>query len=121
MCDYEDPVERGVGLLEGLAHRIGLSDDTLRFTVDKGWLVKIEALTRFRACRPAKQQGMWRSSATPTSLLWSKLNQHLSSDLENVLTSLPGDYGFVEAEFKRGKVASITIRMALCPPSRCCA
>ena len=114
MCGHEELTQRGIELFQELARTTDLSDSVLRFTVDGGWLAKIEAVGGSRICRPAKQDAVWSRPTSTSDPQLQKVAQHTSPELEDVITRLTGNYGFVEVEFGRGKMISLIMKMALC-------
>lgn len=94
-----------------MARSIQMIDGSIQLTVNQKRLAKVATSPCYCYCRPHQTHGEWilRHQLSETAI--GQIPQHLTEDLETLVTNLVPDYGWLEVSIQDFRVTSYLIHV----------
>jgi hypothetical protein len=100
-----------------LAQDIQLSDGSIWLHVNQQRLAKIATSLRYYHHRPHSKHSSWTLRHDPWETAVGQIPDHVTSEMEEMVTDLVPDFGWVEINFRDCHVSYIMIHVSFEPPS----
>jgi len=100
-----------------VARDIQMIDGSIRLTVNQQWLAKIATSLSYYHHRSHHTHGAWTLRHDLWETAVRRIPDHVTRDLETMVTDLVPDFGWVEVNIHNFDVTNIMIHVSLQPPS----
>ena len=100
-----------------LAQEIHMGDGSFRLTVNQQRLAKISTSLSYYHHRPHAKQSSWKLRHDLWKTAVGQIPKHVTSELEQMITDLVPDFGWMEINIHDCHVTHIMIHISFEPPS----